>query len=108
MPTARRNRRPLPEAAAQRFEAMAEAKGNAVAGETPAPSPQPEPELEQAPSGGRYGTRGNPYRRQDGTQTRTTSVTLPVELAKRLALYCAEHGHKQSAVIEQALLRHLD
>ena len=50
------------------------------------------------------GTMHNPrVRKTDGVQTRSTTVHLPVELAKKLAVHCAMTGRKQSDVIAEAV-----
>lgn len=50
------------------------------------------------------GTMHNPrVRKTDGVQTRSTTVHLPVELAKKLAVHCAVTGRKQSDVIAEAV-----
>jgi hypothetical protein len=50
------------------------------------------------------GTMHNPrVRKTDGVQTRSTTVHLPVDLAKKLAVHCAVAGRKQSEVIAEAV-----
>lgn len=50
------------------------------------------------------GTLHNPrVRKADGVQTRSTTVHLPVELAKKLAVHCAVNGRRQSEVIAEAV-----
>lgn len=50
------------------------------------------------------GTLGNPrIRKLDGVRTRSTTVHLPVILATKLAVHCAQLGLKQSEVITQAI-----
>jgi hypothetical protein len=50
------------------------------------------------------GTMHNPrVRKTDGVQTRSTTVHLPVELAKKLAVHCAMTGRKHSDVIAEAV-----
>jgi hypothetical protein len=50
------------------------------------------------------GTMHNPrVRKTDGVKTRSTTVHLPVELAKKLAVHCAMSGRKQSEVIAEAV-----
>lgn len=50
------------------------------------------------------GTMHNPrVRKVDGVQTRSTTVHLPVELAKKLAVHCAVNGRRQSEVIAEAV-----
>lgn len=52
------------------------------------------------------GTMHNPrVRKTDGVKTRSTTVHLPVELAKKLAVHCAMSGRKQSEVIGEAVGR---
>lgn len=53
-------------------------------------------------------TKAEPYTRKDGTQTRGTTVYLPVELAERLRRYAFEHDRKQSDIIAEALAAWLD
>jgi len=48
-------------------------------------------------------TKAEPYTRKDGTQTRGTTVYLPVELAERLRRYAFEHDRKQSDIIGEVL-----
>jgi len=50
------------------------------------------------------GTMHNPrVRKTDGVQTRSTTVHLPIDLAKKLAVHCAMSGRKQSDVIAEAV-----
>jgi hypothetical protein len=50
------------------------------------------------------GTMHNPrVRKTDGVQTRSTTVHLPIDLAKKLAVHCAMSGRKQSEVIAEAV-----
>jgi len=50
------------------------------------------------------GTLHNPrIRKNDGVRTRSTTVHLPVELAKKLAVHCAMTGRRQSEVITEAV-----
>lgn len=53
------------------------------------------------------GTINNPRRRADGVKTRATTVHLPVELARRLVMYAAEKGIRQSEVVAEAVRAHL-
>jgi len=45
--------------------------------------------------------------RKDGTRTRSTTVHLPIDLAKRLAIHCAETGTRQSEIVVAALAEYL-
>lgn len=59
--------------------------------------------VREAPVTG-VGTLHNPrVRKADGVQTRSTTVHLPVELAKKLAVHCAVNGRRQSEVIAEAV-----
>jgi len=41
--------------------------------------------------------------RKDGTVVRQLTIYLPVDLAKRLAIFCAEHDRETSEVIAQGV-----
>jgi hypothetical protein len=61
------------------------------------------PRARELPTTG-LGTLHNPrVRKTDGVKTRSTTVHLPVELAKKLAVHCAMTGRKQSDVIAEAV-----
>lgn len=62
-------RKPGQRAAVAELEAGAEARASKIPGQAP----------EQRSETIRYGTKKRPYIRKDGTHTKTTSVTLPVE-----------------------------
>lgn len=51
--------------------------------------------------------KGVRVRKTDGAEMRATTVHLPVDLARRLAVYCAENDRKLSDVVAEALVRHL-
>ena len=51
----------------------------------------------------RIGTIQDPYTRSDGVKTRQASVTLPVDLLKRLNIYAIEAGIKTNQVYLDAL-----
>ena len=57
---------------------------------------------------GRGGTMAAPRVRKDGTRTRSTSLHLPVDLGRRLAVFCAERGRKQNDVLLAAVTAYLD
>ena len=42
-------------------------------------------------------------RKTDGAEMRATTVHLPVDLARRLAVYCAENDRKLSDVVAEAI-----
>jgi len=89
-----RPRRPVvAEAVARRLEEAADARGDGVAG---ARGAKPAPPA---------GTLDAPRTRRDGTQTRSTSMQMPIDLGRRLRLHCASHGVKQNDVIVAALER---
>jgi len=61
------------------------------------------PRARELPTTG-VGTMHNPrVRKTDGVQTRSTTVHLPIDLAKKLAVHCAMTGRKQSDVISEAV-----
>lgn len=75
----------------------------------PAPPPAPEAEGEGSRSQlNRIGTIQQPYTRSDGTQTRQASVTLPVELLKRLGHCSIDTGMKTSQIVRHALESYFD
>lgn len=94
------------ENAAKRIEDAIAAKGDGVAGQTalslPAHGTTSSPSHNIVSPGGK-GTRDNPRIRKDGTAMRSTTVHLPVGLAKRLTLYCATTEQRQSDVITRAV-----
>jgi hypothetical protein len=96
-------KRPATEADIRALEARIEARGNGVAGGVVTPQ-NSGPMAPHEPST-KPGTRRNPRVRRDGVATRSTSVHLPVDLAKRLARHCAETERRQSEVIAEALER---
>lgn len=119
-------RQPVPDDVARKLEDAAEAMGNGVAGvrgrEAVASQPHEptrpgvagvrglEAVASQAdePTGtGVVGTMTAPRVRKDGTRTRSTSLHVPVDLGKRLAVHCAENGRRQNDVIVAAIERYL-
>lgn len=58
------------------------------------------------PRGG--GTREQPYQRNDGTVTRSTTVHLPVELLQRLKKFSAVADRRMSDVATEAIRRFLE
>jgi hypothetical protein len=54
------------------------------------------------------GTKKDPRIRKDGTAMRSTTIHLPVPLAKRLAVHCANKDQRQSEAIADALTAFLD
>lgn len=51
--------------------------------------------------------KGVRVRKTDGAEMRATTVHLPVDLARRLAVYCAENDRKLSDVVAEVLAAHL-
>lgn len=47
--------------------------------------------------------KGVRVRKTDGAEMRATTVHLPVDLARRLAVYCAENDRKLSDVVAEAI-----
>lgn len=107
-------RPPVDEAAMRALEERLEARGNGVAGQA-APETDVEPERHEPTSSrarklatpGGAGTRDNPRVRRDGAAMRSTTVHLPVELARQLAVYCATEGRRHSDVMAEALAAYL-
>jgi hypothetical protein len=46
--------------------------------------------------------------RADGREVRRLTLYLPVELAKRLAIHCAEHDRDLSDVVSEAVAKQLE
>jgi hypothetical protein len=46
--------------------------------------------------------------RKDGRELRRMTIYLPVKLAKRLAVHCAENDQDMSSVVVEAVSHHLD
>ena len=90
-------RRPVPDEAAARFEAAADAEGRSTAVARRADTAKPAP--------GRRGSAERPHVRADGVETRAVTVHLPVELARQLRVEAAEQGVSVSRLIEQRLQR---
>lgn len=87
------------------LEKQIAAKGEAVPGQAHEPINLQSHEL--AGSRG-SGTRKDPRIRKDGTAMRSTTVHLPVGLAKRLAVHCTVEEKRQSEVIADAVTAYLD
>lgn len=49
------------------------------------------------------GTLKVPRERKDGVQTRSTSIHLPVDLGRRIKMYCAQNDLRQNEVILEAI-----
>ena len=119
---------PVPDDIARRLEAAAEAQGNGVAGARdfgappseavepapPAPAPPPPPPRPTVPKKAAKGAAASatiagagtlkvPRERKDGVQTRSTSIHLPVDLGRRVKMYCAQNDMRQNEVIIEAL-----
>lgn len=111
----------VPEALARALEDAAEAMGNGVAGSRGREAVASQAHDEATPQGHEpvasqareavasqgTGTMHAPRVRKDGTRTRSTSMHMPIDLGKRLAVYCAERGTKQNDVLVAALERFL-
>lgn len=119
-------RKPVSDAVARQFEDALDRSSSGIAGSaiartpeepqegsssTPkSPAPQkparpPKPIRNYTPPLSKsIGTRTNPrIRKTDGVKTRSTSVHLPIELARELTLFCADTGWRQSAAIAAAV-----
>jgi hypothetical protein len=46
--------------------------------------------------------------RSDGREVRRLTLYLPADLAKRLAVFCAEHDADMSDVVSEAVAKRLD
>jgi hypothetical protein len=55
----------------------------------------------------RHGTHEEPYVRKDGIKTRATTMHLPVDLLRELAVHCAQTGSRQSEIIAAAIEAYL-
>jgi hypothetical protein len=53
-------------------------------------------------------TKSTIPRARDGEQLIKTTIYIPIGMATRLRLHCAEHWTNMSSVIEDALAKHLD
>lgn len=118
-PVFKRPAQPSPEAFAA-LEDLAEARGNAVAGQPPASEPPPPPQardvassqsrkaaaapkLPEARSAARSGTQAAPHVRTDGQATRSTTVHLPVDLHQALRMEAAAKGVHMSSIVADAV-----
>ena len=100
-----------PENAIRALEARAEARQAAPAGGASLRAPKPDvaaPSVRSITRQRGAWTKAEPYTRKDGTQTRSTTVYLPVELAEKLRRYAFEHDRKQSEIIVGALAAWLE
>lgn len=69
-----------------------------------APAPPAEPPRSVPPRRGARGARGL-VARKDGRELRRMTVYLPSDLARELALHCAERDLDASAVVSEAVRR---
>ena len=62
---------------------------------------------EGAPSVELHPRRRRVLARQDGRALHRTTIYVPTEMTRRLAVFCAERGVTLSEVVNEALSRHL-
>jgi len=82
-----------------RLDALTRSTVSTELGESP--SSPPRPRLDAL-------TRSAVVTRTDGRELRRMTIYLPADLAKRLAVRCAELDADLSAVIAEAVAKHLD
>ena len=89
------------EAVAKRWEARSE-------GGAPSPAVTNAKPRGAKPSRSAPPAKGVRVRKTDGAEMRATTVHLPVDLARRLAVYCAENDRKLSDIVAEAVTSLLD
>lgn len=88
-------------------EAVAKRWEDRSAGETPSPAATTSKRRSAKASRSATPAKGVRVRKTDGAEMRATTVHLPVDLARRLAVYCAENDRKLSDVVAEALVLRL-